>query len=85
MACSPKKTVRWGGINDPESDLTTKRVNGYYDVVRCGDSWNVHTPHGVFTHTKTHSWADGNVFLPDSPVSRDQAREFAELMIKQFK
>lgn len=85
MACSPKATVRWGGIKDPESDLTTKRRNGYYDVVRSGESWSVYTPHGKFVRTKTHGWADGNIFLSDSPVTRDQAREFAEQMIKKFK
>lgn len=79
------KPLRWKRIEDPESDLTIKRVNGHYDVVRSGDSWSVYTPHDTFVHTKAHGWVGGNRFVSDCPVTRDQAREFAELMIRQYK
>lgn len=79
------KPISWKGIKDPESDLTVKRINGYYDVVRSGDSWSVYTPHGTFVHTRTNGWVDGNRFMSDSPVTRDQAREFAESMIRKYK
>lgn len=81
---SGRARVAWSGIGRPGDDLSTRRADGYYDVIHGVDGWVVSTPTSRWVHDGTR-WVEGPKEPPlrgiPGAVSREDARRLAESLI----
>lgn len=78
------RAVRWSGIEYADYDLCARRRGGIYDVVRGVDGWVVYTPgHGRGRLRWLFDGARWSMDIPKSTATRDEARVFAESMIRE--